>query len=157
MGTAGCRPNLPTVIATAHAHVTLMWSIRGLAQPTTPPTSYSSFLATTARPGRKRGNEFSDKGRLRIRKSCITRVQSMIRSRAELDEALYQLHASLPLWRKELATEAELVATYRQLFGRIIESAADCDLDYTIAQLNNLAASTELLGSDQNNQPPAMN
>ena len=81
----------------------------------------------------------------------------MIRSRAELDEALYQLHASLPLWRKEIATEEELRATYRHLFDRLIESTASRDLDYTVAHLNSLAASTGLFGPEQQDQHLAIN
>ena len=72
----------------------------------------------------------------------------MINTRTELDAALYQLHASLPLWRKATATEEELWSKYSYLFGRILEKTPLGDRDYAIAHLNSIVASTGLLGRE---------
>ena len=68
----------------------------------------------------------------------------MIRTRVELDEALFQLHAAVPLWRRALGDENALNATYRRLFDDVLESAMREDRDYARAQLDDLAASSGL-------------
>jgi len=71
----------------------------------------------------------------------------MIRTRAELDEALFQLHASVPLWRRALEDEDALQATYRRLFHDVLETTATQDRDYALAQLDGLAEASGLFAT----------
>jgi hypothetical protein len=56
-------------------------------------------------------------------------------SRAELDAALFQLHASVPLWRDALEDEDALRATYWRLADRIVDSAPTHDRDWVTQQV----------------------
>lgn len=69
----------------------------------------------------------------------------MMSNRAELDAALYQLHASLPLWQKTMATQEDLWCKYNDLFGQVLDKTPLADRDYAITHFNDIVASSDLL------------
>jgi hypothetical protein len=56
-------------------------------------------------------------------------------SRAELDAALFQLHASVPLWRDALEDEDALRTTYWRLADRLVDAAPTHDRDWVAQQV----------------------
>jgi hypothetical protein len=66
----------------------------------------------------------------------------MLRTRSELDQAVFQLYAAVPLWRRECGSEPALRDQYRRLFDDVLGSASDDDFDYVVYQLGELAVST---------------
>lgn len=56
----------------------------------------------------------------------FARNEQIMSTRAELDAVLYQLHASLPLWRKTLPSQEDLWCKYDDLFGQILDNTSPC-------------------------------
>lgn len=66
------------------------------------------------------------------------------RSRADLHADLFQLHAALPLWRRELPSEADFLAQYQTLSERILAAAGHDDREWVEWQLRDLLPSRYL-------------
>jgi hypothetical protein len=66
------------------------------------------------------------------------------RTRQELDEAVFQLHAALPWWRRACGSKERLDAEYRRLFDNVLESASSEDFPYVRSQLDELALASGL-------------
>ena len=64
-------------------------------------------------------------------------------SRSELDAALYQLHAALPLWRNVVPSGDALFDQYGEKLADLVSDAAPTDRQYAIAQASHLMAAVE--------------
>ena len=81
----------------------------------------------------------------------------MLKSRAELDADLYQLHAAMPLWRKVLRSSDEFHAKYQEMSARVLATAAPKDRDWVRSQLTDLLSSAtdrDVLAADITEWPP---
>lgn len=59
------------------------------------------------------------------------------------------MRSSLPLWRKALAGESDLVEVYRQSATRVLSWAGDEDRDWVRNQLNSVMQSHPLVPEDR--------
>lgn len=63
-------------------------------------------------------------------------------SRSELDAALYQLHAALPLWRGMKSGDA-LFDHYGEKLAELVSEVAPIDRHYAVAQASDLMAAVD--------------
>lgn len=67
----------------------------------------------------------------------------MASTRSELDAALYQLHAALPLWRDVMQSDEALRQQYGEKLADIVSDVAPKHRRYAVEQASNLMAAVD--------------
>lgn len=73
----------------------------------------------------------------------------MRKSRTELASDLFTLRASIPLWRKTLGGDDDLLSVYDEHSRRVLSWTADEDREWVTAQLDDLMQSASRASAAQ--------
>ncbi|HEY0504168.1 MAG TPA: hypothetical protein VGD42_11815 [Lysobacter sp.] len=79
----------------------------------------------------------------------------MHKSRDELAQDVFAMRASMPLWRKTLRSEDDLLAVYHENASRVLSWAHDEDREWVRAQLNAIVPSQPLVPGRRSVAPPS--